>query len=80
MITDASQNIDLSDYVHEMISLGVASIRWEVKRDDDDVSSEHRDLLDSLEDAYEDIEDLLEEHSWEEDLQYFLIGTVATIG
>jgi hypothetical protein len=27
MITDASQNIDLSDYVHEMISLGVASIR-----------------------------------------------------
>tara|TARA_B100000900_G_C20333436_1_gene615143 strand:+ start:142 stop:585 length:444 start_codon:yes stop_codon:yes gene_type:complete len=80
MITDASQNIDLSDYVHEMISLGVASIRWEVKRDDDDVRSEHSDLLDSLEDAYEDIEDLLEEHSWEEDLQYFLIGSVATIG
>ena len=80
MITDTSQNIDLSDYAHEMISLGVASIRWEVKRDDDDVRSEHSDLLDSLEDAYEDIEDLLEEHSWEEDLQYFLIGSVATIG
>jgi hypothetical protein len=33
-----------------------------------------------LKDAYKDIEDLLEEHSWEEDLQYFLIGSVATIG
>lgn len=79
MITDTSQNIDLSDYVHEMLSLGAASIRWEVKRDGVDISSEHSDLLDSLEDAYGDTDDYLEEHSWEEDLQYFLIGTVATI-
>jgi len=80
IISEASQDIDLSDYAHEMISLGVSSSRWEVKKGGEDVSSEHRELLESLEEVSEwDLEEFLEDNSWEIDLQYFHVGSVASI-
>jgi hypothetical protein len=63
-----------------MISLGVSSSRWEVKKGGEDVSSEHRELLESLEEVSEwDLEEFLEDNSWEIDLQYFHVGSVASI-
>lgn len=81
MITEASRDIDLSDFVHEMISLGASSSRWTVERDGEDVTSQYEDLLDSLEGVPEsDAEETLEKNSWGMDLQYFHIGSVASIG
>lgn len=80
MIDEQSQNIDLSDYVHEMVDLGVASTQWEIKKGNKDISSKHSALLDELESmSEEDIEAFLEDNSWEIDLQYFLIGSVASV-
>lgn len=80
MITETSQDIDLSGYVHEMISLGVSSSQWEVTREGDDVSSEYSDLLEDLEGLPEsDLEEFLVDNLWEIDLQYFQVGSVASV-
>lgn len=76
-ITENSENIDLSDYVHDVVELGVSSSEWFVKRGDDDVSSEFSSLLNQLEalDNY-DSDEFLEENEWEIDLQYFEVGSI----
>ena len=79
LITQNSENIDLSDYAHEMIRLGVSSTRWEIQKAGKDISAQHRTLLDQLEGmSDEEFEEYLEDNSWEMDFQYFFIGSVAS--
>jgi hypothetical protein len=80
LITEKSQNIDLSDYSHEMMSLGAASIRWEIQKGGKDISSKNAELLDSLQRmSDEEVDMFLEDNSWEIDLQYYLIESVASV-
>lgn len=80
ILKGTDQNIDLSDYVHELIHTGVMSSSYKVLDQDEDVTTEYESLilqLESLEDY--DIEEYLENNGWEIDLQYFLVKEVSVL-
>ena len=79
LITQNSENINLSDYAHEMISLGVSSTSWEIQKAGKDISARHRTLLDQLEGmSDEEFEKFLDDSSWEMGFQHYFIGSVAS--
>ena len=80
VLKETDQNIDLSDYVHELIHTGVMSSSYEVLDQDEDVTTEYESLilqLESLEDY--DIEEYLENNGWQIDLQHFLVKEVSVL-